>query len=73
MPSQEWFRVVDIFSSLGFSDADSLRRWIRTGRQHGWLKVGTHIKLLNPKAKRPTWLVHFRNCNELGASQKFKG
>jgi hypothetical protein len=67
MTSQQWFSVNNAWQPLGFKDAEALRRWIRKGKDEGWLKLQHHIKPQYPKAKRVTWLVHVERCQFLGS------
>jgi hypothetical protein len=66
MSQQQWYGVKDAWPWLGFKDAEALRRWIRKGKAEGWLKIGTHIKPLYPRAKRSTWMVHMQRCQDGG-------
>lgn len=67
MVAQQWFPVNNAWQTLGFKDAEALRRWIRKGKNEGWLRLQYHIKAQYPRAKRVTWLVHIERCQLLGS------
>lgn len=60
---RQWYRIPEAYSMLGFPSAESLRKWIRSNRKQGTLRLNTHIKLLYPNRVKPTWLVHVENCS----------
>jgi hypothetical protein len=60
-----WYGMEQAADMLNRENPRALYEWLMKLKASGLVKIGTHIKPLDPAAKRVTWLVNVEACDRL--------
>lgn len=66
MLKSDWYTLDDAYSILNCSTKQALYRRLMRGKDLGVIKIGKHIKPINPLSQRVKWLVNVKAVDQIG-------
>jgi hypothetical protein len=65
MQQSPWYTLDKAYPLLNRPSRQALYKWAMSQQAIGRLKLGKHIRVLNPSARRVTWEINIQEINLL--------